>query len=135
MLKPQSIVKTKFFRLGFRLLWWGTIAALFTHFNIAQSMAQGKLSLPPVYDDVSYLLQGAIWVNAFKEGGLGGLLTAPIANSPIMVLTAFLGFITFGFHTWAPYAINGLVILGVLIGLDFLSNRLPTYQRLLLPLI
>ena len=135
MLKPQSIVKTTFFRLGFRLLWWGTIAALFTYFNISQSIAQGKLSLPPVYDDVSYLLQGAIWVNAFKEGGLGGLLAAPIANSPVMVLTAFLGFITFGFHIWAPYSINGLVILGVLIGLDFLSNRLPTYQRLLLPLI
>lgn len=134
MLKHQSIIKAWLHLFGFRLLWWGTIATLFTYFNISQSLAQGKLSLPPVYDDVSYLLQGAIWVNAFKEGGLSGLVAAPIAHSPVMVLIAFIGFLLFGFQVWAPYAINGVFVFGILFGLDSLARKLPLYQRLLLPI-
>lgn len=135
MLNYQNVIKTQIPIFGFRLFWWGTIAIAFTYFNISQSIVQGKLSLPPVYDDVSYLLQGAIWVNAFREGGLGELMAAPIANSPVMVFIAFLGFMLFGFYTWAPYAINSLVIFGLLIGLDLLSSKLPQYQRRILPLI
>ncbi len=134
MLNYQNIIRARIHRFGFRLLWWGTIAAAFTYFNISQSIVRGKLSLPPVYDDVSYLLQGAVWANAFREGGLGELISAPIANSPVMVLIAFVGFLSFGFKIWAPYAINGLVIFGLLIGLDLLSSGLPQYQRRLLPL-
>jgi hypothetical protein len=120
--------------MGLRLLWWGTIAVLFTYINITQSIAQGKLSLPPVYDDVAYLLQGATWLNAFQDHGVGGLLSTPIVKSPVMVTIAFLGFLLFGFQIWAPYAINSLLIFGLLLGLDLLSRGLPLYQRLLLPL-
>ena len=134
MLKHQSIIKAWFRFFGFRLLWWGTIATAFTYFNISQSIAQGKLSLPPAYDDVSYLLQGSIWVNAFREGGLSGLISAPVAHSPVMVLIAFIGFLLFGFQVWAPYAINGVFVFGILFGLDSLARKLPLYQRLLLPI-
>lgn len=120
--------------VGLRLLWWGGIASLFTYFNITQSIHQGKLSLPPVYDDVTYLLQGATWVNRLRDYGLGGLVSAPIAQSPVMVVIAFLGFLLFGFQIWAPYAINALLVFGLLMGLDLLSEELPLYQRLLLPL-
>lgn len=134
MLNYQNIIKTRIHVFGFRLLWWGTIAAAFTYFNISQSIVRGKLSLPPVYDDVSYLLQGAIWVNAFREGGLGELISAPIAHSPVMVLIAFVGFLLFGFKVWAPYAVNGILVFGILLGLDLLARKLPVYQRLLLPI-
>jgi hypothetical protein len=134
MLNYQNIIKTQIHVFGFRLLWWGTIAAAFTYFNISQSIVRGKLSLPPVYDDVSYLLQGAIWVNAFREGGLGELISAPIAHSPVMVLIAFIGFLLFGFKVWAPYAVNGILVFGILLGLDLLARKLPLYQRLLLPI-
>ncbi len=60
MLNYQNVIKMPIHVLGFRLLWWGTIAIAFTYFNISQSIVRGKLSLPPVYDDVSYLLQGAV---------------------------------------------------------------------------
>jgi hypothetical protein len=134
MLNFQSVRVRLIGPIGLRLLWWGTIAFLFTSINITQSINQGKLSLPPVYDDVSYFLQGATWLNAFRNHGTGGLLSAPIAQSPVMVFIAFLGFLIFGFQVWAPYAINGLLVFGLLIGLDFLSRELPLYQRLLLPL-
>ena len=120
--------------IGLRLLWWGIISFLFTYFNITQSLAQGKLSIPPVYDDVSYLLEGATWLNTLRDHGFGELLTLPIAHSPVMVFIAFLGFLLFGFQTWAPYAINALLVFGLLISLDLLSRELPLYQRLLLPL-
>ena len=120
--------------IGLRLLWWGIVSFLFTYFNITQSLAQGKLSIPPVYDDVSYLLEGATWFNTLQDHGFGELLTLPIAHSPVMVFIAFLGFLLFGFQIWAPYAINALLVFGLLISLDLLSRELPLYQRLLLPL-
>ncbi len=133
MLNYQNI-KAGIHVFGFRLLWWGTIAAAFTYFNISQSLVSGKLSVPPVYDDVSYLLQGAVWANAFREGGVGELISAPIAHSPVMVLIAFIGFLLFGFKVWAPYAVNGILVFGILFGLDLLARKLPLYQRLLLPI-
>jgi hypothetical protein len=134
MLNYQNIIRMPIHVFGFRLLWWGAIAIAFTYINISQSIVQGKLSLPPVYDDVSYLLQGAIWVNAFREGGLGELISAPIAHSPVMVFIAFVGFLLFGFKVWAPYAVNGILVFGILLGLDLLARKLPLYQRLLLPI-
>lgn len=134
MLNYQNIIKARIHVFALRLLWWGTIAAAFTYFNISQSIVRGKLSLPPVYDDVSYLLQGAIWVNAFREGGIGELISAPIAHSPVMVVIAFVGFLLFGFKVWAPYAVNGILVFGILLGLDLLARKLPLYQRLLLPI-
>ena len=134
MLNYQNITRARIHRFGFRLLWWGTIAAAFTYFNISQSLVRGKLSVPPGYDDVSYILQGAVWANAFREGGLGELISAPIAHSPVMVLIAFVGFLSFGFKIWAPYAVNGILVFGILLGLDLLARKLPLYQRLLLPI-
>jgi hypothetical protein len=134
MLRLHSVRARIIGSIGLRILWWGTIAFLFTYINITQSIAQGKLSLPPVYDDVAYLLEGATWLNALRDNGFVGLLASPIVKSPVMVFIAFLGFLLFGFQIWAPYAINGLLVFGLLIGLDLLSRELPLYQRLLLPL-
>ncbi len=65
---------------------------------------------------------------------MGELISAPIAHSPVMVLIAFVGFLLFGFKVWAPYAVNGILVFGILLGLDLLARKLPLYQRLLLPI-
>jgi hypothetical protein len=118
----------------FRVIYWMAIAAAFTTFHITQSLQHGKLALPLKYDDIAYLAEGIEWLNALRHGGLAGFWNAPVAHAPISVYTAFLGFIGFGPHLWAPYAMNGVFVFGVLLGLDYLARSLPTYQRLLLPL-
>jgi hypothetical protein len=117
-----------------RSLYWMAIAAAYTAFHVISSIHSGKLALPPKYDDVTYLSQGAQWLNAWKHGGLGAFWSAPVAHSPISVYTAFFGFLIFGPYEWAPYAVNGVFVWLFLLGLDDLSKGLPTYQRLLLPL-
>jgi hypothetical protein len=117
-----------------RSLYWMAIAAAYTAFHVISSIHSGKLALPPKYDDVSYLSQGADWLNAWKHGGLAEFWSAGVAHSPISVYTAFFGFLVFGPYEWAPYAVNGLFVWLFLLGLDDLSQGLPTYQRLLLPL-
>jgi hypothetical protein len=118
-----------------RSLYWMAIAAAYTAFHVISSIHGGKLALPAKYDDVTYLNQGAQWLNAWQHGGLGAFWSAPVAHSPISVYTAFFGFLIFGPYEWAPYAINGLFVWLFLMGLDDLAQGLPTYQRLLLPLI
>lgn len=117
-----------------RSLYWMAIAAAYTAFHVISSIHSGKLALPPKYDDVSYLSQGADWLNAWKHGGLAEFWSAGVAHSPISVYTAFFGFLIFGPYEWAPYAVNGVFVWLFLLGLDDLAKGLPTYQRLLLPL-
>jgi hypothetical protein len=117
-----------------RSLYWMAIAAVYTAFHVTSSIHGGKLALPPKYDDVTYLSQGAQWMNAWNHGGLEAFWSAPVAHSPISVYTAFFGFLVFGPYQWAPYAVNGVFVWLFLLGLDYLAKGLPTYQRLLLPL-
>jgi hypothetical protein len=117
-----------------RSLYWMAIAAAYTAFHVISSIHSGKLALPSKYDDVSYLSQGADWLNAWKHGGLAAFWSAGVAHSPITVYTAFFGFLIFGPYEWAAYAVNGVFVWLFLMGLDDLSKGLPTYQRLLLPL-
>jgi hypothetical protein len=128
---PQILSKHPW---AMRSLYWMAIAAAYTAFHVISSIHSGKLALPPKYDDVTYLNQGAQWLNAWKHGGLGAFWSAPVAHSPVSVYTAFFGFLVFGPHQWAPYAVNGMFVWLFLLGLDDLAKGLPTYQRLLLPL-
>jgi hypothetical protein len=117
-----------------RTLYWIAIAAAYTAFHVISSIHDGKLALPPKYDDVGYLSQGAQWLNAWKSGGLAEFWSAGVAHAPISAYTAFFGFLIFGPYEWAPYAVNGVFVCLFLLGLDDLAKGLPTYQRLLLPL-
>jgi hypothetical protein len=90
----------------------------------------GRLAIPPVYDDVTYFVDGLERVIAFKAGGLGALLSGLLRSpphSPYATFGAFFGFLITGNSTIAPYAFNAIAVavLTVLLLVLFEVRQLP----------
>ena len=111
-----------------RLLFWASVAAVFTTVQIQQSLHQGRLALPVIYDDISYF-EDAQWrlLDVYEGGaarGIADYLHAP-PHSLVSTLLAVGGFALFGFHDWVPAAMNGVIVLWVLLFLDYRGRDLP----------
>jgi hypothetical protein len=87
----------------------------------------GRLAIPPVYDDVTYFVDGLERVIAFKAGGLGALLSGLVRSpphSPYATFGAFFGFLITGNSTIAFNAIAVAVLTALLLVL-FEVRHLP----------
>lgn len=115
------------------ILAWLGLATVFTLLVVNYSLNRGKLIVPAHYDDVSYLRDGLHKLNLFYKGGLQGLaysISLKPPHSPFATAVAFAGYAIFGIHDWAPYAANGIIILGLLAFTDHLTQGLPPWQKL-----
>ena len=86
---------------------------LFFIVTIQASFEFGRLSSPPSYDDIWYLLDGAQRYEKLVNWGiipfLKQLFVIPM-HSPFCSLQALLGFLLFGLHDWAPYFLNFFIL-------------------------
>jgi hypothetical protein len=84
----------------------------------------GRLSVPPLYDDVVYFLAAAQWLNDVPSHGIAanvyGLLHQ---HAPFSILTAVIGFSLRPDDYLGPYAFNAVVILAFLLGVARLLWR------------
>lgn len=93
------------------------IALLFAAAQIRYSMDRGRLAVTPVFDDVYYFCDALDRLDAFYAKGLRGLFAYHVAHpprSPFASYAAMTGFLLFGIHDWAPYAISTLLVLALL---------------------
>ncbi len=85
------------------------VSAAFSALILHHSFTSGRLSACPKYDDVSYLLAGALRFKEYLDDGLVGLLKRWVfhaPHSPYAEGVSFLGFLLFGIEDWAPYVLN-----------------------------
>lgn len=84
-------------------------AALLLH----HSAIYGRLAIPPVYDDVTYFVDGLERLATLKSQGviamLRGLIELP-PHSPYSSFGAFFGFLITSGSTVAPYAFNAVAL-------------------------
>ncbi len=104
------------------------VPTLFTLVQVRHSLHGGRLAMPPTYDDVAFLRDGQIRLQAFFDRGPAAaaadvVRTAP--HSPWSSGLAAAAFLVFGMHEWAPAAANGLLVLGVLLWLRHRGRRVP----------
>jgi hypothetical protein len=101
-----------------------TAVTAFLSLRLAKQI--GRLSVPPLYDDVSYFVDAAKWLVAVQINGiaanLGGLLHQ---HAPFSTLTAIIGFILVPDGYVGPYAINAVILLAFLLGIAHLAWRRP----------
>lgn len=110
------------------------LAAAFTAFSVWQSTRLGRLTSVPNYDDVIYFLSGTRLVEAFKEAGFDGVLQQLRQHglhAPFSTVVATTAFATLGYHDWAPYAFNFIVVLVYLVGLNWLFREWGWTERCL----
>jgi len=73
----------------------------------------GRLSLPPVYDDVSYFIDGMLRRTVLLEHGLVAVVRDLVANPPhahYSTIAAGIGFLFGGPTMVAPYVMNGIAM-------------------------
>jgi|GEM_PF-5335387 len=90
------------------------LTGVFCAVQVNRSMRAGALALPTQYDDISYYLTGAEYLQRFYNGGFLDVLKAYLANPPHAPLStglAFLGFLLFGLNAWAGPVTNGILFL------------------------
>src|SRR5665213_1785946 len=92
-------------------------ATLFTVVNIRHSLDGGRLSRTPTYDDISYFIDALHRLPVvYGQSVLGWIHdyvhTPP--HSPFSTYVALASYMLFGIKDWAPYALNGFVVLAPL---------------------
>jgi hypothetical protein len=96
------------------------VALVATTASVALRLAEqiGRLSVPPLYDDVVYFLAAAQWLNAASGHGIAANLYGLLhQHAPFSTLMAIIGFsLPFRGHL-GPYAINVVVIAAFLFGI------------------
>ncbi|MCK6474947.1 MAG: hypothetical protein L6R28_24775 [Planctomycetes bacterium] len=105
-----------------------------TALTLWYSYHYGRLAFPPGYDDVVYMMDGLRRMRLMQDDGWMAVWQDAIdssTHSPFSIYFAFTSFLVFGPHDWAPYAANGLLVFGLLLGVDALCTGRPWWERLL----
>ena len=114
----------------YAIIWFiASASCLFAALIIAESMRQGRLSLPATYDDVGYFNDAARRLQILYDDGVISCLASLIHNpphSPFATLVPFLGFSLFGIKDWAPAAVN---VIWVALLLYFIRLVIPEVSR------
>ncbi len=95
----------------------GVVSAVWTATYLRHSFRYGRLGFPPLYDDVTYLLDGARRIAGIREDGVVGFVKSLIEYPPkslIATIHATGAFLIFGVRDWAPYLFNVFVIFAIL---------------------
>ena len=118
----------------FRILTWIVLAACVTLATVQFSLRRGRLTLAPGFDDVGYMGDGAERARIYWESGpqalANNLKTYP-PHSPFSTMMATAAFLIFGIHDWAPYIMNGILVVAFLWIADHLLRGLKFWQKLI----
>jgi hypothetical protein len=105
------------------------IATLVAYKSIEASRLHGRLSVPPLYDDVAYFAAAVRWMSA--AGGRS--LVASIwdllhHHAPFSTLVAAIGFRLFPGSYIGPYLVHAVFVFGFLLGIIWLVRRRPVLE-------
>ena len=96
------------------LLICGGLAVLLISAMLSLSARAGRMAMPITYDDVAYALTGfAIYQSLLDGHKLAPLLQLLHEHAPLQSALAVLAQFVFGFHEWAFYAVNGMLVLAL----------------------
>jgi hypothetical protein len=115
-----------------RFVTWfiASASCIFVALTIARSLRQGRLSLPPTYDDVVYFNDALGRLQILYDSGIlpcfKSLFLHP-PHAPLATLVPFVGFAIFGIQDWAPAAVNVVWVALILFFARFLLRDAPTW--------
>jgi hypothetical protein len=110
------------------------VSASFTGWTLGWSFRHGRLAAPAFLDDVGYFLDAVHRIADVDNGGIIQLFTGFKDSPPhsfFSTALAMCAFGIFGVHDWAPYLLDGLIVLGLLRAVDWLMGDAPLWKRVL----
>lgn len=85
------------------------LVVFFTVLNVANSLTNGALSTPPIYDDNGYLLDAYRRLSFGGVNSIASAITSFLQNpphAPLQTLATMAGFMLFGPNNFGPYVVN-----------------------------
>lgn len=97
--------------------------------SIEASQLHGRLSVPPLYDDVSYFLDAVRWMNAVGNRSIAASSWDLLHHhAPFSTIVAITGFALFPGSFIGPYLVHAVVVFGFLLGIVWLAWRRPALE-------
>lgn len=116
-------------RIFFLVILAAGITAIVAMRSLEASRLHGRLSVPPLYDDVSYFLDAVRWMNAAKDrsifASVWGLLHD---HAPFSTLVAATGLGLFPGSFIGPYLVHAVVVFAFLLGIVRLIWSRPVLE-------
>lgn len=105
------------------------IAAIIALRSLEASHLHGRLSVPPIYDDVVYFIDAITWQHGFESRSFAGnALSLLRQHAPFSTLVAAIGFCLVPNSYVGPYLVNAAFVLAFLLALICLTWRRPFHQ-------
>jgi hypothetical protein len=105
------------------------ITAIVASRSLEASRLHGRLSVPPLYDDVSYFLDAIRWMNAVGDQGIAaGVWNLLHDHAPFSTMVAITGFALFPGSFIGPYLVHAVVVFAFLLGIVWLAWRRPVLE-------
>ncbi|MBR0990885.1 glycosyltransferase family 39 protein [Bradyrhizobium japonicum] len=124
-----SADRSDWIRLSGLVLLAGLITAVVASRSLDASRLHGRLSVPPLYDDVAYFGDAVRWVNAFESRGVAGSVWDLLHHhAPFSTLVAATGFRLFPESYVGPYLVHAVLVFGFLLGIVWLVRRRPVLE-------
>lgn len=97
--------------------------------SIEVSRLHSRLSVPPLYDDISYFLDAARWMNAARDQSIFASLWDLLRqHAPFSTLVAIIGLGLFPGSFIGPYLVHAVVVFAFLLGIIWLVWRRPVIE-------
>lgn len=105
------------------------ITAIVASRSLEASRLHGRLSVPPLYDDVSYFLDAVRWMNAAKGQSIFASVWDLLHDhAPFSTLVAVIGLALFPGSFIGPYLVHAVVVFAFLLGIVWLVRRRPVLE-------
>ncbi|MCP3393648.1 hypothetical protein NLM27_33350 [Bradyrhizobium sp. CCGB12] len=105
------------------------ITAIVASRSIESSQLHGRLSVPPLYDDVAYFLDAVRWTNAAKDESIFSSVWDLLHHhAPFSTLVAAAGLWLFPGSFVGPYLVHAVAVFGFLLGIIWLARRRPVLE-------
>jgi hypothetical protein len=107
-------------------------AAIVTPLVVLESTRSGRLTCPPVFDDVAYMLDAASRARTLEQFGLSAFARELVSwppHAPVSSAMAGAAIALFGHVNWGPYAMNALVVSAWLGLMVYIFRSRPVWER------
>ncbi|MGL9619212.1 hypothetical protein QRQ56_14480 [Bradyrhizobium sp. U531] len=105
------------------------ITAIVASRSLEASRLHGRLSVPPLYDDVSYFLDAIRWMNAVGDQGIAASVWNLLHHhAPFSTMVAITGFALFPGGFIGPYLVHAVAVFAFLLGIVWLTWRRSVFE-------
>jgi hypothetical protein len=121
--------RSAWLRLSGLVLLAACLTAIVAWRSIEASQLHGRLSVPPLYDDVSYFFSAVRWTNAASDRSMFASLWDLLRqHAPFSTLVAIIGFALFPGSYIGPYLVHAVAVFAFLFGIIWLLRGRPVLE-------